>query len=121
MNLELQAVQKFLQKPESSPAACCCMGPRDNDPGCPCEMRWMVVVNDQYFRISKNPTATGYDYVAERVGNVNDDYRGAREIKAIENLERRSIARADSNFAQFVKNTAHLKVEEEQIGSMSAR
>jgi hypothetical protein len=63
---EQRAVKIFMERGEPYSAACGCMGAQDNEPKCPCAMRWMVSFDGQYYEISKESTECGYNYVATK-------------------------------------------------------
>ena len=71
--LEEQAVQIFLDREdrgETYTGPCGCMGRRDGEQGCPCEMKTdFVKLNHAFFRISRTRTIDGYKYTAENVGS----------------------------------------------------
>lgn len=62
-----QAVETFLSRHRGFSSPCCCSGPRDGEPFCPCDMAWIVVIDDQYFQITESRTPTGYNYTAEQI------------------------------------------------------
>jgi hypothetical protein len=68
MQIERKAVKTFMErgKPYLG-GACGCMGPQGDEPWCPCEMRWMVKVDDAWFRITEQIVDSwGYKYIATR-------------------------------------------------------
>jgi hypothetical protein len=90
--LESRAIAKFMERGEPYMHACGCLGvvPIDRNlplnsfewphdvkltPVCSCAMGWVVEVEDQYFKISKEATATGYNYTAKHIGPIGGPYK----------------------------------------------
>lgn len=66
MTPEQIAIKIFMQRPKPYFDACCCVGPKDGDPVCPCSMQMMVKVDDVYYKITEEPTEDGYRYSANK-------------------------------------------------------
>ena len=80
---EQRAIEQHLSKPRPHSHACCCMGPRDDDPVCPCRMEWVEKVDGIYYQISENRSAAEIGLVAEKLIVLTQE---EREAKAKENI-----------------------------------
>lgn len=58
MTPEQQAINQWLSKPAPEPVACGCLGPKGDNPVCPCRMRWYEKVGDDWFWIKQTRTPT---------------------------------------------------------------
>lgn len=52
--LKRLALEQFLSKPEPIFGECGCMGPRDDQPRCPCKMRMCEMVEGCWYEISEH-------------------------------------------------------------------
>lgn len=65
---QAQALHQFLSLPNRPiPHACCCVGPRDGDPVCPCRMAYVQIVNGKYYEISEIPGSGIVEYKINEV------------------------------------------------------
>jgi hypothetical protein len=60
-----EALKRFMSRPRPIPHACCCLGPRDGDPVCPCAMAYVEQVNGVYYQISEQKIDGEYTWVVE--------------------------------------------------------
>lgn len=51
MTNEETAVEQFMKRPLPLSAACGCLGPQNDEPLCPCAMKWTEVVDGQLYEI----------------------------------------------------------------------
>jgi hypothetical protein len=63
---EQEAIKQWLSKPYPSASACGCMGPQRNEPACPCAMRWVELVEGNYYRIRENRSPDGVTHSAKK-------------------------------------------------------
>lgn len=72
MNNSEKAIHQHLSKtqPVTSADGCACLGPEDGEPACPCAMRWVELVDNEYYRIHVN--SNGVAHTAEFLGKVGD-------------------------------------------------
>ncbi len=70
MTPEQRAVAQHLSKPRPTNGACGCMGPRDGDPFCHCDMLWTELVDGTYYRISETRDLTGITLHAKEVARL---------------------------------------------------
>lgn len=59
---EQRAVAQWLRKPRPGFPSCVCKGKQNDDPACPCDMRWHERVDGHWYKISER----GGDVIAER-------------------------------------------------------
>lgn len=64
---EKQAIQEWLKRPEPECVPCGCLGPRNGEPVCPCEMKWVVQIEGEYFQIHRLRTEDGYSLEARKL------------------------------------------------------
>lgn len=51
-NERMNAIEAVMQRIDSAPRACNCIGPQNGQPRCPCAMRNVKVVNGRYVEVN---------------------------------------------------------------------
>ena len=74
MTPEQTAIRQWLSKPAPYWGACGCMGIQDNEPGCPCEMKCVEIVEGSYYQIIENRSPDGITHEAKLLGPVGGPY-----------------------------------------------
>ena len=69
MTNEQIAIRQWLSKSTPYSAPCGCLGPREGEPDCPCAMRWIEKVHDQWYRIREYRSPDGITHSAEKIEN----------------------------------------------------
>lgn len=60
--------------------ACACMGPWDDEPYCPCQMRWIIKDCDKYYRVKEVITYEIEDIPQEEIDQIFEQRRKNQEI-----------------------------------------
>lgn len=64
---EKQAIRAFLSRPAPYMGACGCMGPQNGDPVCPCQMAWVVKLEDGFYMITEHRSPDGITHTAAKL------------------------------------------------------
>lgn len=67
---EQQAIRQWLSKPYPMNGGCCCVGPRDNDPVCPCAMQFVERVGDFFYKVEEHRCPDGVTHTAKIIAEV---------------------------------------------------
>ena len=69
---EQQAIRQWLSKPYPMSSACGCLGPRANEPVCPCAMQFVELVGESYYKIEEHRCPDGVTHTAKKIADVAD-------------------------------------------------
>ena len=67
MTHEELAIKQHLSKPRPVSGPCSHMGPRGDDPACPCDMMWYENVNDDLYQIEEHRSISGVTLSATKI------------------------------------------------------
>lgn len=65
---EQRAIRQHLSKPAPMMNPCGCMGPQDDDPVCPCAMRYVEKVDGVWYRVEEHRSPDGVTHTATKLG-----------------------------------------------------
>lgn len=69
-----RVIRAFIERGEPISSGCACMGPRFGEPLCSCAMRWVMMDEGHYFKITKVLQEFGYTYHVANIGPVGGPY-----------------------------------------------